>query len=254
MLRGSLGDIIRKHTLPNLNLHSTTCLPAYLPTPIFDIRRYNENMATEETKKWFIPLESDPELFTELIHTLGMSKRLVFHDLLTLSTSGADAELLVHVPRPALALVVVIPAPNGYAKNIADGEERDVPLHDGCGEDEDAVFYFQTIGNACGLYAVLHAVSNGGARRFVGEFVPFFFFFFFFRFRRAVFCEAAREGGCEKGEGPTYDDVRLYIYIYSHITYIPGTISLHLVPSLKAVTHLPNNASPRAQYAHLSPH
>ncbi|KAI1311728.1 ubiquitin C-terminal hydrolase L3 [Xylaria venustula] len=115
-------------------------------------------------KKFFIPLESNPELFTELIHTLGMSKRLAFHDLLTLSPS--DEELLSLVPRPALALVVVVPAPDGYAMRIAE-EEKEVPQHDSKGDEEDVMFYRQTIGNACGLYATLHAVSNGEAREFV---------------------------------------------------------------------------------------
>ncbi|KAI0972822.1 ubiquitin C-terminal hydrolase L3 [Xylaria arbuscula] len=115
-------------------------------------------------KKHFIPLESNPELFTELIYTLGMSKRLAFHDLLTLSPS--DEELLALVPRPALALVVVVPAPDGYAMRIAE-EEKELPLHDSKGDEEDVMFYRQTIGNACGLYATLHAVSNGEARGFV---------------------------------------------------------------------------------------
>ncbi|KAI0420398.1 ubiquitin C-terminal hydrolase L3 [Xylaria grammica] len=118
-------------------------------------------------KKYFIPLESNPALFTELIHDLGMSRRLAFHDLLTLSASGADADLLGFVPRPALALVVVVPAPDGYADRLAKEEEKDIPAHDKCGDDEDVMFYYQTIGNACGLYATLHAVSNGGARAFV---------------------------------------------------------------------------------------
>ncbi|KAI0438725.1 Coproporphyrinogen III oxidase [Xylaria telfairii] len=113
---------------------------------------------------YFIPLESDPELFTELIHTLGMSSRLAFHDLLTLSPS--DGELLAPVPRPALALIFVIPAPDGYTVRLAE-EERDMPAHDKSGDEEDVVFFYQTIGNACGLYATLHAVSNGDARGFV---------------------------------------------------------------------------------------
>ncbi|KAI3338340.1 ubiquitin C-terminal hydrolase L3 [Ustulina deusta] len=115
-------------------------------------------------KKYFIPLESNPELFTELIHTLGMSKRLAFHDLLTLSPS--DEDLLSFVPRPALALVLVIPAPEGYTARLRE-EEKDVPPHGKKGDEEDVVFYHQTIGNACGLYATLHAVSNGEARAFV---------------------------------------------------------------------------------------
>ncbi|KAI1175119.1 hypothetical protein F4777DRAFT_551437 [Nemania sp. FL0916] len=34
------------------------------------------------------------------------------------------------------------------------------------------MFYHQTIGNACGLYAALHAVSNGDAREFVEPQTP----------------------------------------------------------------------------------
>ncbi|KAI0188090.1 ubiquitin C-terminal hydrolase L3 [Astrocystis sublimbata] len=122
------------------------------------------------SKKHFIPLESDPALFTELIHTLGMSPRLAFHDLLTLSPpdDNDDAGLLASVPRPALALILVIPAPNGYSARLRDEEAAaEVPVHDKSGDDEDAVFYCQTIGNACGLFAILHAVSNGEARGFV---------------------------------------------------------------------------------------
>ncbi|KAI0806553.1 ubiquitin C-terminal hydrolase L3 [Xylaria sp. FL0064] len=115
-------------------------------------------------KKYFIPLESNPELFTELIHKLGMSKRLVFHDLLTLSPD--DEDLLSFVPRPVLALVLVIPAPDGYAARIRE-EEKEVPLHNKTSDEEDVMFYHQTIGNACGLYATLHAVSNGEARSFI---------------------------------------------------------------------------------------
>jgi hypothetical protein len=99
-----------------------------------------------------------------------MSKRLAFHDMLTLSPS--DDELLAFVPRPVLALVLVIPAPDGYAVRLREVEEKDVKPHDKKGDEEDAVFYHQTIGNACGLYAILHAVSNGEARGFVGEFLP----------------------------------------------------------------------------------
>lgn len=122
-------------------------------------------MSTGE-KKYFVPLESDPELFTELIHTLGVSKHLAFHDLLTLSPS--ETELLSFVPRPALALIVVVPAPHGYAARLGE-EEKDIPLHDKSGDGEDVMFWYQTIGNACGLYATLHAVSNGEARGFIGE-------------------------------------------------------------------------------------
>ncbi|KAI1813338.1 ubiquitin C-terminal hydrolase L3 [Poronia punctata] len=123
-------------------------------------------MATRNTTKHFIPLESNPELFTELIHRLGMSKKLAFHDMYTL-----DDETTKYIPRPTLALVIIVPAPSDYIKLIEEEEEeeeeKDKFPHDLSGDDEDAVFYCQTIGNACGLFAILHAVSNGDTRGFI---------------------------------------------------------------------------------------
>lgn len=136
-------------------------------------------------KKHFIPLESNPALFTELIRALGMSRRLAFHDVLTLSPD--DAELLAFVPRPALALVLVVPAPAGYALRLEEEErEKDVGARDSGGGgdgDGDVVFFRQTIGNACGLFATLHAVCNGEARGFMGEYLNWCSYFFsLFRF------------------------------------------------------------------------
>ena len=39
------------------------------------------------------------------------------------------------------------------------------------GEEEEPVIWFrQTINNACGLYAILHAISNGEARKYISKF------------------------------------------------------------------------------------
>lgn len=39
------------------------------------------------------------------------------------------------------------------------------------GEEEEPVMWFrQTINNACGLYAILHAISNGEARKYIRKF------------------------------------------------------------------------------------
>ncbi|KAH9995466.1 ubiquitin carboxyl-terminal hydrolase, family 1 [Xylariaceae sp. FL0662B] len=114
------------------------------------------------TRKHFIPLESNPELFSELIHRLGVSTSLAFHDVLSLE----EADLLALVPRPALALILVIPARGNYTERLAE-EEKDVVPHTKHGDGEDVMWYKQTIGNACGLYAILHAVSNGDARNFI---------------------------------------------------------------------------------------
>jgi ubiquitin carboxyl-terminal hydrolase L3 len=42
---------------------------------------------------------------TELAHNLGISSELTFHDVLSLT----DPDLLAFIPRPCLALIVIIP-------------------------------------------------------------------------------------------------------------------------------------------------
>lgn len=114
-----------------------------------------------KSRKHFIPLESNPEVFTELINRLGVTD-LQFQDVFSLD----DPDLLAMVPRPALALILVFPTSETYEKQIAD-DESTRPEYTGGGPGEDVVWFKQTIRNACGLYGILHAVSNGKARSFI---------------------------------------------------------------------------------------
>ncbi|KAI1270791.1 ubiquitin carboxyl-terminal hydrolase, family 1 [Xylaria sp. FL0933] len=112
--------------------------------------------------KHFIPLESNPSLFTQLIHQLGVSSALSFYDVWSLDDPG----LLSLVPRPVLALIIVYPTPGNYEDCLA--KENDLAVNDAPhGENEDVTWFKQTINNACGLYATLHAVANGRARDFI---------------------------------------------------------------------------------------
>lgn len=115
-------------------------------------------------RKHFIPLESNPELFTELIHRLGVSSAIGFHDVLSI-----DDPELAFIPRPALALVLVFPTTATYEEYTSD-EEKLTENYAKSGEQDEVMWYKQTINNACGLYGILHAVSNGDARNFVGKY------------------------------------------------------------------------------------
>ncbi|OCL13170.1 ubiquitin carboxyl-terminal hydrolase [Glonium stellatum] len=110
-------------------------------------------------RKHFIPLESNPELFTELIHELGVLPSLSFQDVLSLD----DPELLGFVARPAFALILVFPTTNVYERQKTT-EEAMQDEYQGSGNGEDVVWFKQTINNACGLYGILHAVCNGASR------------------------------------------------------------------------------------------
>lgn len=118
--------------------------------------------STQTHRKHFIPLESNPAVFTELVHKLGLPASLEFQDVLSLE----DAELLAFLPRPALALILVFPTTDAYRKRVED-EDAKVERFQGSGQGEGLVFFKQTINNACGLYAMLHAVCNGEAREMI---------------------------------------------------------------------------------------
>lgn len=113
--------------------------------------------------KSYIPLECNPELFTHLIHKLGVSSTVAFHDVLSID----DPDLLAFIPRPALALILVFPTSATYEEQKAH-EEASKDNYHGSGEGESVMWFKQTINNACGLYGILHAVSNGESRNAIG--------------------------------------------------------------------------------------
>ncbi|WYZ41058.1 hypothetical protein EsH8_IV_001399 [Colletotrichum jinshuiense] len=111
--------------------------------------------------KAFIPLESNPEVFNELIGLLGASPSLQFEDIFTLEDASA-------LPQRILALVLVFPTtPTFEARLTAEEAGAQDWMVEHNEEDEDAVWFKQTINNACGLYAILHALANGRAKDFL---------------------------------------------------------------------------------------
>ena len=121
-------------------------------------------MATAPGKrnKRFIPLEANPEVMTSLVHNLGLSSTLSFHDVFSID----DPDLLAFIPRPAHALLLVFPVSDTYEK-FRHAEDAEKPEYTGSGDEEDVIWYKQTIGNACGLIGLLHGVSNGQARTYI---------------------------------------------------------------------------------------
>ncbi|KAI5212097.1 cysteine proteinase [Aureobasidium subglaciale] len=118
--------------------------------------------AASTAPKVFVPLENNPEVMSALLHKLGLSSQLAFHDVFSID----EPELLAFVPRPASALLLVFPISDTY-ESFRRSEDGDKAEYEGSGPNEEVVWYKQTIGNACGLIGVLHAVSNGAARDFI---------------------------------------------------------------------------------------
>ncbi|KAK4547787.1 hypothetical protein LTR36_000745 [Oleoguttula mirabilis] len=113
-------------------------------------------------KKTFVPLENNPEVFTELVHRLGVSPNLGFYDIYSID----DPELLALVPKPVHALIFISPA-DVYHRVRQNDEGTKELTYNGSGDKEPVMWFKQTIGHSCGLIALLHSVANGSAKQFI---------------------------------------------------------------------------------------
>lgn len=101
-----------------------------------------------------VPLESNPEVFTDFAHDLGLKESYGFVDVYSLT----DPDVLGFVPRPVKALILLFPineASEADKNSVADDTEP-LPSSDG----EQPIWFKQTIRNACGLYGILHSLTN----------------------------------------------------------------------------------------------
>ncbi|KAE8447195.1 hypothetical protein EG329_011026 [Mollisiaceae sp. DMI_Dod_QoI] len=113
-------------------------------------------------KKTFTVLENNPEVMTPLAHKLGLSPSLQFYDVYSLT----EPSLLSLIPRPVLALLVIIPfTPSWHEDRIA--EDADKLPYAGKGDEEPVVWFMQTIGHACGSIGLVHCLLNGPAKEHI---------------------------------------------------------------------------------------
>ncbi|KAF5100402.1 hypothetical protein D0Z00_001261 [Geotrichum galactomycetum] len=122
--------------------------------------------------KAFVPLESNPQVFTALSHALGLSPKYEFTDVFSLT----DPDLLAFIPRPVHALILVFPISPAYEqfRHEADAHAAETAASDPASPAryssiagttaQNALWYPQTIKNACGTYAILHTLANAFPR------------------------------------------------------------------------------------------
>ncbi|CAD7944736.1 unnamed protein product [Amoebophrya sp. A120] len=110
----------------------------------------NDTTWTSSTTSW-PPLECNPEAFSELARKWGLRPECAFVDVL-----GLEPELLAMVPRPVHAVIVLFPTDCAELERF---RREELPAH--VDYDWDEVFYMhQHIGNACGTWALGHALLN----------------------------------------------------------------------------------------------
>lgn len=104
----------------------------------------------------WLPLESNPDVMTKYIKSLGvMSDNIYFDDVL-----GLDDELLSLIPGKVLAILFVFPVCS--ATEAASQALREAQVDELSNfKALNNVFYTdQLVGNACGTIGVLHALMN----------------------------------------------------------------------------------------------
>ncbi|PIL25023.1 hypothetical protein GSI_12911 [Ganoderma sinense ZZ0214-1] len=110
--------------------------------------------STSSGSRW-IPLESNPEVLTEWAVNAGLvGSQAHFEDIY-----GLDLELLGMVTQPAKAVILLFPITDVYEQRRQEEDDRIVA--EGQPELDPTIFWMkQTISNACGTMALLHALIN----------------------------------------------------------------------------------------------
>lgn len=108
------------------------------------------------SKRW-LPLEANPDVMNQFVQGLGFHPDTEFVDVY-----GFDEELLAMVPAPVLAVLFLFPV-NDEVEEACQAELQKL------GKEEhnvsDKVYFMrQTVGNACGTVALIHAIGNNLAQ------------------------------------------------------------------------------------------
>lgn len=99
--------------------------------------------------KSFQPIESDPQVLTHLMHSLGVHESFSFEDVLDLEEESLQ---------PAHAVIVIFPESDEDEARKSDAERQRTPI-----TGKNLHFLRQTIDTSCGLIAILHCILNTDA-------------------------------------------------------------------------------------------
>ena len=99
-------------------------------------------------------------MFNKISRALGVEPGLGFFDVYSL-----DPDLLALIPRPVHALLFT--CPHEVYMRVRNETKEPGGEYQGSGPEEPVMWFRQTIGNACGLIALLHGLSNGGAKEHI---------------------------------------------------------------------------------------
>ena len=110
-------------------------------------------MTSDHEEKWVTPLTSEPEILSEYTEKLGLDlKTANFFDIY-----GFDPESFSFTPKPVYAVIFLYPI--GEKDGPLESRHKQT-LPDNQIPSPRPWFSLQTVHNACGTMAILHAVMN----------------------------------------------------------------------------------------------
>lgn len=100
------------------------------------------------------PLESNPDVMKTYAESLGLDTNLLqFHDVLSTDDWALDM-----IPRRVHSVIMVFPIKEASEKRKAEQNQR--ILKNGQTVSKNLYYMKQTVPNACGTIAILHAIGN----------------------------------------------------------------------------------------------
>jgi ubiquitin carboxyl-terminal hydrolase L3 len=113
----------------------------------------------------WLPLESNPEVFSSFAKKVGLPETHEWQDIL-----GLDPDLLAMVPQPVAAIILLFPCTPGIYRARRE-EDRSLQAHVAAGSLTEAAskpFFLEQVasfGNACGTIAAVHSLTNADIPR-----------------------------------------------------------------------------------------
>ena len=111
----------------------------------------------DERSPW-LPLESNPVLFTSFSHSIGLARTWRWLDVL-----GLDAELLSLLPDKCAAFILLFPCSRARYAARREEEQRILAQPYPTSDIARGAFFVRqhaAFGNACGTIACMHALAN----------------------------------------------------------------------------------------------
>jgi len=105
-------------------------------------------------KKW-LPLESNPEVFNGLGRQLGLPAGVEFYEVF-----GLDPDLLAMVPGPVEGVLVCFPLTERHKDSLLERKLAPLSKQGAEGAEGGPYFMQQSVPNACGTVALIHATAN----------------------------------------------------------------------------------------------